>query len=146
MRLQPSGAAVPSCLFKNVLPSPSFPSCDGEGDVLGEKRWLRAAAAAAGIRIAGFCCETGTDVCRQAGLQADTEKNTSESCERLCLQGWGEGSLLGWEKGTFCVGLSRGPRTSILVLGVGMDGALWTEEGGTRCWKVQQDLNALFPA
>lgn len=92
--------------------------------------------------MAGFCSETGTDVCRQAGLQANMEKNTSETCEMLCLPGLGEGMLLWCEKDTFCVGLSRGAQNRHPSAG-GEHGALWKGESGTMCWKVQQDLNAL---
>ena len=39
--------------------------------------------------MAQFCYETGTDNCRQAGLQTNIEKNISGSCEVLYLQGLG---------------------------------------------------------
>jgi len=43
----------------------------------------------AAIRMAQFCSETGTDICRQAGLQTNSEKDISGSCEVLYLQGLG---------------------------------------------------------
>lgn len=85
--LQAPGAAVPSCPFKNMSPSSSRPvmewvMCWRRNDHSEQHQ-------AAAIRMAQICCETGTDVCRQAGLQTNIEKNISGSWEVLYLRGLG---------------------------------------------------------
>lgn len=73
-----------------------------------------------------------------------TWKRTLQRDVKCCVcQGWGEGTLLWCEKDTFCVGLSRGAQNRHPSAG-GEHGALWRGESGIMCWKVQQDLNALY--
>lgn len=76
--LQPPDAPVPSWPFKNVSLGPFPPVM--EQAMCQRRNDHREQHQAATISLAqNFYYETGTDVCRQAGLQTDIGKNISGS-------------------------------------------------------------------